>query len=266
MAERGRPAYGPAPLHEPIVAAQLTGELGRRLHCFDVVRSTMDEARRLAQLGAPHGTAVLAEEQRAGRGRAGRPWLSPRRFGLYLTVILHRDRLPAELGPLALLVAVATRDAVVAVAGVAPGLKWPNDLVAGGAKLGGILVEAPVAPPVALVGVGVNVGGEGAVPPPEPGAGVTSLAALGAPAVDRNLLAAALLNALGGWLERWRLEGAAPVVAAWRAANVTLGRRVRVAASGFAGVATDVTAAGALVVTGDDGRRLEVHAGDVIAS
>ena len=108
---------------------------------FDSLPSTNTEAARQAALGAPEGLCVLAREQTAGRGRRERNWVSPKDVGLYLSVVL-RPSLEARAWPLiTLAAALAVRDALEEACGLEADIKWPNDLLAGGRKLCGILAE-----------------------------------------------------------------------------------------------------------------------------
>lgn len=123
-----------------------------------VTGSTNDDAKRLAREGAAEGTLVVAAEQRGGRGRFGREWESSS-GGAYVSCILRPRRAPSEIGPLSVVLAMGIAGALAAL-GVPVGLKWPNDLVCDGRKLGGILVEmAAEAERVEWVvtGCGVNV-------------------------------------------------------------------------------------------------------------
>ncbi len=118
-----------------------------RLH-FRSIDSTNERARLLAVAGAPHGTLVTAAEQRSGRGRQGRRWIAPPGRALLCSLIL-RD--PPRLLPLAAGVAVAS------LAGAEARLKWPNDVLLGGLKVAGILVEGRPQEHWAVLGIGVNV-------------------------------------------------------------------------------------------------------------
>ena len=124
----------------------------------EALPSTMDAASLIAQGGAAHGVVIVADEQTAGRGRRGTTWASPAGAGLYLSFIAKPA---AETVPLITLAAgVAVRDGILAATGLAPDLKWPNDVIVGRRKLAGILAEglAIGAPGQAVViGVGVNV-------------------------------------------------------------------------------------------------------------
>lgn len=146
---------------EGFTAAELAERWGMpEVHLFRSVGSTNDEARRLAAGGAPSGTAVLAEEQVAGRGRSGGSWASPPGLGVWLSVIVRPSALPAP-GLLPLRVGLGAARALErwAPAG-AVRIKWPNDLLVGDRKLGGILCEASwegEMPGAVVIGIGVNV-------------------------------------------------------------------------------------------------------------
>lgn len=131
------------------------------LHIFGSLPSTSDEAKHLAQLGSPEGTTVIARRQTAGRGRMGRQFDSQQDLGLYLSVILRPNCLPQQLMHLTCAMAVAACDAVAQLGGLRPQIKWTNDLIAGGKKLGGILTELSIDSKTglteyAVVGFGIN--------------------------------------------------------------------------------------------------------------
>lgn len=217
-----------------------------------VVGSTNDEARRLAADGAPHGTAVLADAQTAGRGRLGRRWEAPPGACVLMSVVVRTPLPPERVALLSLGAAVATARAC----GEAYRIKWPNDVLApDGRKVAGILAEAEWDAGrlrFAVVGIGVNV----RAAPDLPGAGY--LEALGPPR-DRDTLALAIRDGVLAEAER---AGRDPdgLLAGWRAASHTLGRHVRVGV--VEGTAIDVDAAGALVVRTQAGVE-RVLAGDV---
>ena len=146
------------------------------VHHFETLDSTNDLAKELAVQGAPEGTVVVAEAQTGGRGRLGREWDSPPGVGLYVSLVLRPMLPPMELPQITLTTAVAVVRAVRRVAGVAPGIKWPNDLLLNGKKLGGILTEMETESDRirhVVVGLGLNVNNPGF--PPELAATATSL-------------------------------------------------------------------------------------------
>ncbi len=202
---------------------------------FESIDSTNTWVLEQARQGAPEGLVAVADHQTAGRGRLGRVWEAPPGANLLMTVLLRPD--VVSYRSLAA-VALAGRDAAKSVAGVDAGLKWPNDVVVEVGdetrKLAGVLAETDGAGAVA-VGMGMNV----AWAPP-------GAAWLGT-SVSRDSVLDAVLGALDGWLDRTPLE----VAAAYRAACVTLGRRVRVElvdGESFDGAAADVDDEGRLLV------------------
>ncbi|HEX2095687.1 MAG TPA: biotin--[acetyl-CoA-carboxylase] ligase [Longimicrobiaceae bacterium] len=131
------------------------------LHLFERVGSTNDAARALAEEGVPAGTAVLAEEQTAGRGRGGRRWVSAPGLGIWLSMVLRPFELPSPgLLPLRMGIAAAAVLEPFARPGAVQ-VKWPNDLLVAGRKLGGILCEGSwesAAPAFVVAGIGINAG------------------------------------------------------------------------------------------------------------
>lgn len=216
-------------------------------------QSTNDDARALALDGAPHGAAIIATAQRAGRGRDGRSFLSPE-GGLYLSVVL-RPRARVERWPLLPLVAGAAAASTVRLHGAPAELKWPNDIMLGARKLGGVLVETRLdASPFAIAGIGLNVHRA-----PEGLPEATALATYGR-APDVRALALEVRDALLSRVARWDADGESVALAEARALCGTLGRRV--AWEKGSGVAIDLDGDGALVVETENGRA-RVVAGDV---
>jgi BirA family transcriptional regulator, biotin operon repressor / biotin---[acetyl-CoA-carboxylase] ligase len=185
-----------------------------RLESYDALESTSDTCVARAKAGEPEGLAVLALRQTSGRGSRGRQWQSLA-GNLNLSLLL-RPRLPAsESGVFPLLAGVAVAKAVETFLPdyAVPMLKWPNDVLLGGAKLAGILIDA--APRGALldwlvIGVGINL----AQTPEIPGRLTTKLAAHGGHA-EPLAAAQAVLNHLAFWLDRLSLSGAAPILDTW---------------------------------------------------
>jgi BirA family biotin operon repressor/biotin-[acetyl-CoA-carboxylase] ligase len=233
--------------------------------------STNTDLTAAARAGAPDRTVLVAEHQRAGRGRAARTWVSPPRAGLSMSVLLRPEGVPSHrLGWLPLVAGVALVDAVRLVAEVDAVLKWPNDLLVGPRrrKCAGILAEV-VGGPAVIVGIGLNVTVTEEELPPD--AGATSLALEHAACTDRDTLLRAVLRELSTAERRWREHGGDPEAsglrAAYRSRSGTLGQRVRVelpAGAVLAGDALDVDEDGRLVVRADDGTEHAVSAGTVV--
>jgi BirA family biotin operon repressor/biotin-[acetyl-CoA-carboxylase] ligase len=254
------------PLTAPAIAAHLTTAwLGQTLQCFDEVDSTNTLARSLAAVGAPHGTAVIAEAQSKGRGRLGRAWVSPPGKNLYLSVVL-RTELPVErLGQINLAAGVAVCEAVRTWKAAA--IKWPNDVLVDGRKIAGILAEMEGGGParVVIVGIGVNLNTEWADFPDDLRDKAISLRlATGAP-VDRARFTARLLGHLERRYDQLVRDGFAPIASAWRELAPLIGRAIRVQEREgvVEGTVIDLAEDGALRLRLADGREHRIIAGDV---
>ena len=181
------------------------------LHRYDSIDSTNTEAKRLADVGAPAGTVVLATEQTAGRGRQDRLWASPP-GNLYISLLLRPDKPVGAVAQLGFVAAVAVAETVQEVAPSSyPRLKWPNDLLLDGRKLAGILLETATAATGGIawlvMGMGINVAA----------APIATAAALHSyvPTLTPDRLADVLLERLGQWIKLWSEDGFAPVREAW---------------------------------------------------
>src|ERR1700688_2179252 len=143
---------------------RLKGSLfGKRIHHFFKVDSTNRVALELAHAGEPEGAVVLAEEQTAGRGRAGRTWHSERAVGIYATVLLRPHLAPVQAPLLTMMAGLSAYTAIQTHSGLVVDLKWPNDLLIHGKKAGGILTEMHADPGqvrFVIVGIGLNVNQE----------------------------------------------------------------------------------------------------------
>ena len=224
-----------------------------------VVDSTNRYLRDAAADGAPEGTVVIADEQLAGRGRRGRPWIAPAGSSLLCSVLFRPSGPPGRLHLVPTAVALGARDAALAVAGVEVDLKWPNDLLVGGAKLGGVLSEAVGEPPAVVVGIGMNLAWPAGWPPPGPlaeiVAGATTLERAAGRRVDRGELERVLLERLEqryGVLETE--EGRRRTMQEYRVACATIGRDVRV-------VLDRSACEGRAEAVADDGRLVDKLAG-----
>jgi BirA family biotin operon repressor/biotin-[acetyl-CoA-carboxylase] ligase len=257
----------------PINAAALTAHLrtrvlGRTLRWLPEVDSTN---RLLAEEGgeAAEGLVVLADRQTAGRGRMGRTWFSPAGVNVYLSVLLQPRVSVAWLPTLPLMVGCAVARAVAALAPAVPvRLKWPNDLLVHGRKLGGVLCEVLTTAEHesrVIVGVGCNINLVPAMVPTELAAIVTSLARETGQRFDRSVVVAEWLNQLETAYAVWCEQGLAPFLPEWAALDALHGRWVRVEQLGqppAEGVAEGVDSDGLLRLRQPDGSRRLVCSGD----
>ncbi len=126
------------------------------IHYFQTIDSTMTEAARLAGLGAPHGTVVLADEQTAGMGRLGRSWQSHAELGIYCSILLRLALPPSGFPIASLVLGLATAEAIQKSTQLACDLRWPNDVLVDERKVAGILTHLVDACVVAGIGINVN--------------------------------------------------------------------------------------------------------------
>ncbi|MEQ1626628.1 MAG: biotin--[acetyl-CoA-carboxylase] ligase [Nitrospira sp.] len=258
-----------------------TRRLGQHLHIHQSLVSTNSEAMTLAQNGAEDGTVVVAESQSAGRGRHARTWFSPPGLNLYCSIIvrgLGRGLSLADwLSWVPLTTALAAAEAVQETAAISLALKWPNDLLLGERKVGGILCESSLtlpANPVVVIGIGLNVNVPGELFPDELRPIATSLFESSHRLIDRNRLLAQLLLDLEQSLDELRDHGPSRLLQAYQRRCTTLGRQIRVilgADEELLGTAVAITADGTLQVkpsTGTSGTDkatlVDIRAGDVI--
>jgi BirA family biotin operon repressor/biotin-[acetyl-CoA-carboxylase] ligase len=228
-----------------------------RLLRFDRIDSTSDEAKRLAEAGAAEGTLVWAQEQSAGRGRRGRVWASPP-GNLYLSLVLRPRSAAREAAQLGFAAAVAVAEACARFlpAGAEIQCKWPNDVLLGGAKMAGILLEshADAERGIAwlVLGIGINLASH----PDATAYPATSLAAAGV-TVTQEAMLPILAGRLIAWYETWRRQGFAPVREAWLARAFRLGGtiRVRLAETELGGRFAGLDEQGMLLLDGAEGRR-----------
>jgi BirA family biotin operon repressor/biotin-[acetyl-CoA-carboxylase] ligase len=231
---------------------------------YALLGSTNDRAKAFAREGAGHGLAVWAREQTQGRGRQGRDWRSPP-GNLYLSVVLQPDVAMGRLGELSFVAAIAVAEAIAGAIDD-PGLvrlKWPNDILLGGGKVGGILMETESAPSGVVhwvvLGLGVNLL-SAPVGLPYRAAAVAEFG----PAPDCAEMVAAVLRQLDALWRLWVAEGFAPIRARWRRLGHRPGDRltVRQGDGVVEGSFVDLDADGALVLE-TAAESIRILAGDV---
>lgn len=238
--------------------------LGHHLEHVPAIDSTSSYLKRLARSATEplsEGRTIVADVQTAGYGQQGRAWVSEEARGLYVSTWLPARVIPT---PFTLLAGVAAVGALRELSGeTAIGLKWVNDLVAHGRKLGGILAEVVGSPNVPdrpyglILGIGINL-----VPPGLEEA--IALSDLGAP-LTRDRLLATLWNHLEREIDRLDVMGTAPLLDQWRSYAVTLGTPVRAQlyTEVVAGVAEDISETGALLIRQEDGTLRAIESGTV---
>ena len=272
---KGQPRTGyflekvPDILTPDLVRKRLKGSLfGKHVYHFFKTDSTNRVAMELGYADEPEGAVVLAEEQTAGRGRAGRSWHSERGAGLYVTLLLRPKLSPVQAPLLTMLAGLSAHTAVLAQTGLSAELKWPNDLLLNGKKLGGILTEMhaePNAVRFVIVGIGINVGQENF--PGELAGTATSLRKETGRSNSRLEVLVKLLSQFETDYNRFLREGAAYVVQRFElVSGFANGKRVRVntGAESYVGTTAGLSPEGLLIVTKEDGASVTVIAGDVV--
>jgi BirA family transcriptional regulator, biotin operon repressor / biotin---[acetyl-CoA-carboxylase] ligase len=240
----------------------------RRIYHFFKVDSTNTVAMHLGEEGEPHGAVVLAEEQSAGRGRAGRKWISEKSSGISCSLLL-RPAIPTSHAPLLTLVAgLAARDAAAEDLADAPDIRWPNDLLVRGKKFCGILTEMRAEPDrmhYAVVGIGMNV--NQTKMPAEISNIATSLRIETGKVHSRLELIVRLLRHFDRYYNQFLAEGSAPIIRRFsQVSSYAQGKRVRIttATESYTGSTAGLEPSGVLRVARDDGRGIElVLSGDV---
>ena len=240
---------------------------GKRFYHFFKTDSTNRVAMELAYAGEEEGAVILAETQTEGRGRAGRRWHSEQGTGIYVTIVLRPRLSPVQAPLLTMLAGLSLHSAILAQTGLNAELKWPNDILIDGKKLGGILTEMHAEPTqvrFVIVGIGLNVNQEKF--PAELSSIATSLRKESGKAHSRLELLVRLLREFETDYNRFLREGPSYVVG--RFAEVSQfadGKRVRVDTGRdmYSGRTAGLSADGLLLVKKDDGETVTVVAGDV---
>ena len=261
---------GPDVLHADDLKSRLgkTKVIGRDICVFEETTSTNDIIEKCAADGVQEGIVVFAEAQTRGRGRLGRRWLSPARKGLWFSILLRPKLRPQESTQVMIAAATAVRRAIAAQTGLAPQIKWPNDLLLENKKVSGILTELYAEldrVKYIILGIGVDVNLQPHDFPAElKGLATSLLAELGKP-VPRPELAARVLSELDHDYHRI-CSGQFPAVAdEWESHCITLGREVviRTGERLLRGRAESLGEEGALLLRTEHGHLERIMAGDV---
>ncbi|HEX7725849.1 MAG TPA: biotin--[acetyl-CoA-carboxylase] ligase [Rhizomicrobium sp.] len=238
---------------------------GYALREWTEIDSTNEEARRLAAAGE-HGPVWLrADRQTAGRGRRGRAWESPA-GNLAATLLIVPGKPASECAQLSFVTAIAAADAASDFAANAEiKVKWPNDVLANGRKLAGILLESASGGDGALTFLAIGVGINLAHFPPDTEFPATSLAALGVSVPSPSAALSQLAAHFAKWYEVWMTNGFSPIQDAWLARAAGLGSRIRARLTHeeTSGVFEGIDNTGALILREAQGRTRTIAAGEV---
>lgn len=245
-----------------------TALLGRKIRHYYQLESTNDTAAALGQQEEPEGAVVIAEEQTRGRGRLGRSWFSEKGSGIYLSVLLRPEMRPRSAPMLSLLTAVAVSQAIENVSGLQTDIKWPNDVLLGGRKCGGILIEMNADLDhikYAVVGVGFNINQTAF--PDELKEKATSLYLEAGRRFSRVEWVAHFLSCLEHGYRKLSSNQTAAILAEWcRRSSFQSGKQVSVewGSQALQGITAGLTSEGALRVRLDDGTLREIASGEIL--
>lgn len=244
-----------------------TKTMGQSIYFYEETDTTNNRARELALEGAPEGTLVVAEKQTAGRGRRGKVWESPLGTGIWMSLVLRPQIMPAEASVLTLLCGLATAEAIEAETGLSVGIKWPNDILINGKKAVGILTEMDCEMSevhFVIPGIGINV--NTASFPPEIADIATSLYLECGKTVSRRRLVHKVLERMEEHYETFLRTGSfTAMLEDYRKHCITLGKEVHVLGrEPFFAEALDITPEGELLVRrADNGKEEVVFSGEV---
>lgn len=232
------------------------------------VESTNTELKAMARYGAPEGAVLVADSQTGGRGRLGRSWHSDGPWGLWVSVLL-RPRIEAERAPfLGMLMALAAARAVKKLTGLNAGIKWPNDVEAGGLKVAGILPEAGTGPSGlewVVIGLGINLADPPSPFPEELRGRATSIGALAGMPPSRDAVLDAVLHELGILYRSFLYEGEGGLIDEISSISTIEGKRITVLAGerSYPATALRTEPSGALSVIDDEGKIISLLSGEV---
>lgn len=243
--------------------------IGKEIHFHGETPSTNDEAKRLARAGAGEGTVVIAGSQLNGRGKLGRTWFSPKGKGIYLSIIIEPFKSQENLLPLTLLGALSAARALNGLTDLGAKVKWPNDIMVSGKKIGGVLTETLKGPrgtnPI-IIGIGLNIYTEKTGLPEELKTNTTSLTIEGAKKVPIPKLITTLLEEMEKLYFLMLANKSDQIIDEWKILCETVGRHIKIRAEGatWEGKVTDIGDDGELIIKTFDGRIKWFATGDII--
>lgn len=246
---------------------KITALFGSRAHFFESIDSTNNEARRLAEAGAAAGTLLFAEMQTGGKGRRGRSWMTPAGSAIAMSMILRPEILPQNASQMTLVMGLAVAKACEEYCKVRTQIKWPNDVVAEGRKICGILTEMSSTIEhinYVIIGTGINTKVEQF--PQELQESAVSLHTLMGKEPDRAELAALCVEKFETYFERFaETQDLSGLMEEYNEMLAGRGGMVRVLEPGneYCGISEGINSQGELLVRKEDGSVTAVYAGEV---
>lgn len=242
-----------------------TKVIGKKIYYFDELASTMDVAHQLAIKNTQEGTVIIAEAQKAGRGRLGREWSSPKYKGIYFSLIIKPDILPQEVTLLTLLSAVSVCEAIKNVSGLDCQIKWPNDILIENKKVCGILTEINAESDLVhyvVIGIGINVNNDKKNLIPHS----TSLKEEKGSDINRIDLICGIFKSMERNYNFFKKKQLETIINKWKEFSLTLGKRIRVSYHNrqLEGEAVDIDQDGSLLLRKDNGILQKISAGDIV--
>lgn len=238
---------------EEIIKGLKTKFIGSTVVTYEQTTSTMDIAKKLARTRFKNGMVIFTEEQTRGRGRSGHNWSCEKYKGLLFTVLIRLNIQPDHLCLLTGTIAVSITETIRETLKLPAEIKWPNDVLVYGKKVGGVLVELEKGAekqPVFLIGIGLNVNSEEKDLPKQTRLPATSLAIEKQELIDRIALATALLQDIDKWYLILRDEHYRYITEQWKEFCITIGERLTITDSGkeYTGKVIDISNNGGLMV------------------
>ncbi len=251
------------------IRADVASDFWKTFYFYDSVDSTNEVAASLSLKNeVESGTVVIADSQKRGRGRLGRTWISPPGVNIYMSVILRPEIPPKDATLLTVLAAVASATALRDMTEIDFSIKWPNDLIVSGKKVGGILTEVRSEPDsikIAIIGIGINVNIARKDFPDEIKSIATSVRGETGKYHSRSEIISRILNEFEGWYMTLVNIGREPLLEKWRQLSSTLGKEIEVTTSRetISGFAEDIDEEGMLIVKLRSGALKRISAGDI---
>ncbi|AEY64423.1 biotin--[acetyl-CoA-carboxylase] ligase [Clostridium sp. BNL1100] len=242
--------------------------IGADIQHFEEVDSTNNYAKKIANEGCAHGTVVVADRQTTGRGRIGRQWQSDTSEGIWFSIVLRPELEPENIQVITLAASVAVVEAIKETQGIVCGIKWPNDIILDGRKLGGILTELSAEPGhvnYVVVGIGINANQDSEHFDYEIRQKAISLKMYEGKTVSRSNLLGCILTNFEKIYKSVLLGKNQEIIDRWTEYSVTIGKEVKVAYKDveYIGTAQSVASDGRLIVQCKDGVTREISAGEI---